>query len=206
MPYGNSTLKIAAMVLVTVWALFGCQESNHVNRKSKELRFQNVDGSLLRSVSTSEDDKLMIFDSPAVKDADLIFLRNCTSVKELYIVRVGITGEGLKYVGDMRQLEHITVKACAIQSNCLRHLHKLKNLKQIHLNQCGFLEDRDVKQLLDKLVNVEIVNLDDIPNLTDQGVGPLLAIPHLRYVRLSNTGVSPEFVNSLRSRGVGVDR
>jgi hypothetical protein len=198
------------LVVLTMFVAVGCSgrdngQTSNSERGKSELRFSGIDGALLDTVETSTEKNLYIFDSGNVHDEHLEFLSRCHSVTSLFLVRVGIRGEGLRYVGRMAQLEHLSITDCPIKSESLRYLGNLRVLKQLHLNKCSKLKDADIAALLRKLLYLEIINLDDVPMLSDVGLMPLLDNDRLRYLRLSGTEVSSEFIRQLEDRGVDVD-
>ncbi len=200
------TAIVACFSAVVLSCGDGQSPSNALQSNSAtELRLTHVEGWQLKGIGSNEYTKVFVFDSQNVVDADFTFLSQCTELRELYIVRASITGDALRYIGTLRKLEHLTIKACPIRSSAIAHLKGLVELRQLHLNECSNLDSKDINALLEELELLEVINLDNVPHVTDDTIATLIRLEYLQYVRIHGTGITAEGADRLRKSGIRVD-
>lgn len=100
-----------------------------------------------------------------------------------------------------------------VTGKSIQHWDKLTNVKELHLEYCRNLTDKDLKPLA-SLINLEILNLSgsgitgdcfkytknfesvkeliliDCPNLTDKGLGHLNHLPNLEVLKISGCQIT----------------
>ena len=110
------------------------------------------------------------------------------SLRELCLPRfTGITPEGMKHLGNSRNLERLDLRQGPVNDEGLRRLGKLKNLKELNLADTK-ITDAGLSHLA-ALTSLEQVDLDGT-SVTDVGLGHLRGLKRLRDVFCKGTGVT----------------
>ncbi len=100
------------------------------------------------------------FSGTKVRDRDLAFLGNLTEVESLTIWgERRVTDEALQHVAWMTQLRNLSLLALDITNDGVQQLDALKNLESLNLSGCGKVTERAMMYLIDQLPRLKYVNV-----------------------------------------------
>jgi len=149
-------------------------------------------------------------------DAGLAVVSKMPHLKNFYIWHTSyITNAGMRYIGELKQLEELVVSGDMVGDEGLVHLSKLPRLRYLHLYGKRFTDDGMrhlknipnlktlqlywLKQLTDKALlhiaecdNLETVSFHHNENITDKGVKNLSTIKSLKRLYVHNSLITDE--------------
>lgn len=132
-------------------------------------------------------------DCPRMGDYGLRSLRYSTGIRKLQLRGTKITGEGLKGMEDLVELETLVLTGIDIGPKGLEALSTFPKLRKLQLS--GELDHPSMEKL-SLLTNLEALVLD-YPTLDDRAMPELAALIRLKTLDLGNTDLSDDGLASL---------
>jgi RNA polymerase sigma factor (sigma-70 family) len=131
----------------------------------------------------------VVLSETAVKDKDLEQLKGLPSLKELYLFRTRITGEGLKHLKDLARMQRLDLSHCTGLTEAGRaNLKGLTKLQTLDLTATG-MGDADLKHIKN-LTDLQVLYLRFNPKVTDVGLRELKGLTKLETLVLDRTEIS----------------
>jgi len=156
-------------------------------RGLETLRFTNCDitDDDLVKIGTLSNLKTLELEGSAIKGPGLAHLRSCRSLNSLRLHNCGVTNDALEVIGrDLSALRIVRITGSAqVQAAAFRSLGKCRGLKEIYAD--GMADD-DVAAELAALNGVEVVGLNNSPQLGDAGLQALTRLKSLKRLQVNN--------------------
>jgi hypothetical protein len=129
-------------------------------------------------------------------DADLVWLRSLTAIRELDLSYCHITDDGLASIKDLTSLRRIDLYGTQVTDDGLKHLDKMQQLDKLVMGSKTFT-DRAFVHIV-KHPSLTLLNLND-SRVTDSGITSLHKMVNLREIMLYNTQVTADGARKLRT-------
>ncbi len=178
---------------------------------------ETVDGRGLLYLPSLPSLKSLILTDMRISDEALAAVKGLPSLELLRVVRTPITGTGLKYLRGT-SVKDLNLSDTGVREG-LEHLAAMPELEALHLNRCRsarmaiadigrvtqlkelWLKDANIidadLQQLGALTNLETLSLADNRGIDGSGLKFLAKLPKLRWVSLSETGVTDRALEGL---------
>ena len=131
-----------------------------------------------------------------ITDAGLLNLPAMLQLKTLDVGSTSITDKGLAWIGGLTALEELSISSTAISDAGLFHLHGLSSLRELNMHITR-ISDEGLYQLrnLTSLVKLDL----RATRITDAGLAHLHNLTSLRTLMLNDTRVSAKGIRALRA-------
>ncbi len=116
-------------------------------------------------------------------------------IQELDLGRTQVTGEGLKHLAPVTNLEDLVLIRTQVQDSCLEHLAPFTKLKSLYLDGTG-VGDAGLKHLA-PLTSLRTLFLTG-NEITDEGLKLLATFTHLEYLDVNCDTVTAEGIQELQ--------
>lgn len=127
-----------------------------------------------------------ISESDAITDKFFNCITHLTNLTELKIERCdGITAEGFVYSSQLRNLKVVHLNDCGITGAGILALSAFKQLSSLSLFAARQIKDEHLKSLA-RLVYLEFLNLNFCKQISDQGILFLCALPRLERLQVEH--------------------
>lgn len=181
-----------------------CSNAKEIKIQRTNVKMNGVsDADLLSIPLNSEISSVDISDSPSITADGVGHLTRIRKLEELYLVRSSVDDRIASELSKCAGLTFLNVKGSPLGDEGLAAIAALTELRQLHVNECPNISDKGIAKLV-VLRKLKILNLDGNRGVTDASVGHLCQIKALEYVRLVDTAVSTDGVNTLREKGIDV--
>jgi hypothetical protein len=128
-----------------------------------------------------------------VDDAGIAALPEFPALREL--MPMDIPDAGYRHIGKCAELEALILMYCRDTTDAAtEQIIGLSRLKR-YFNSYTVVTDR-TPEVLSKMDSLERITFDACHNLTNEGVAKLARLPHLKELRVSGKGVTPEIKSS----------
>ncbi len=121
--------------------------------------------------------------SQRMTDASFVHLRGMVKMERLTLLKMGVTGDGLRHLAGMSRLRSLQICSCTLTDAALSHLPVLPALTMFNLSSSTGCTDAAL-ECLGRLQNLEHFSLNGAP-ATGPGLRHLAELPHLRSLDLS---------------------
>jgi putative heme-binding domain-containing protein len=131
-------------------------------------------------------------------DADLAYFKGLTSLRTLKLhAAVDVTDKGLRHLSALTELRELDLSRTEITGDGLRYLQNLKKLKILRLFGNRLLRDESLAYLKN-LSSLEVLDLDACEHVTDSSVVHLKNVTTLRQLNLASTDITKSGLMVLR--------
>ncbi len=141
--------------------------------------------------------KRLKFKNTDLDDAALMQLGALPNLIALDVRLTEVTGKGLAQFTGLKKLQLLKTHPADV-ALFTAALAGSKALTRLELNKCGIVNDSDLKSLA-TCVNLEIIEVDGNPAITDAGIENLKPLVNLQRLKLSGTSVTLGMAKSLPS-------
>jgi len=120
-----------------------------------------------------------------------------SKIDEIYASRTHLDDTGLKFIGNMTQLNHLDISSTRITDKGLLHLTGIEGLRHLDLRDTA-ITSKGVKDLLakaKKLITLHLAKTD----LTDEVINSLSLVTTLKDLTLYNTKITVEGIEKLKA-------
>lgn len=131
---------------------------------------------------------------PQMTEAALRHLHGLYLLQRLNVRNMRFTGDGLKYLGRMRDLVVLSLYECQFTDEAMSHLPLLPVLTDLYLNSTNVSDE--ALRFLEKLPRLERLNISR-GKLTGSGLKFLEPLRRLKNLELSQTPITDEVLRNL---------
>ncbi|XP_069675549.1 F-box/LRR-repeat protein fbxl-1-like isoform X9 [Periplaneta americana] len=138
--------------------------------------------------------KLSIFYCDDFDAAELTgIFRQCVELKFFYIRGYSDSGDGFKYVSNLKHLEHLDIACCdSLSDKSLEYIGAgCKNLKYLDICCCSLLTNKSVEFVCAGCPKLEFLSISECPLMTDAVIESVIKCKELTVLDLKwNVGIS----------------
>jgi hypothetical protein len=116
----------------------------------------------------------------------LAVLKNCPSLRRLYIHDVSLAGDDLAWLGALTKLEALSLHRTGIEGRILKNIKAADTLTVLNLSG-NSIQDEDMEAVA-LLKGLEVLALADT-KITGAGIAKLQGMPRLNELNLMNCGI-----------------